>query len=134
MTSLFCILFPVNFIFRRRETKRFIASFSKPLQLEFLTSSSSFSRPLPRFQIPESSVLHYNRDPSTNQKLGYPLISVHNVLVFPGVPAMLQKTFYTFDVGEAPALCRPQCSELVACSRYVVRLSNIGVLYDRIAA
>ncbi|XP_055486561.1 LOW QUALITY PROTEIN: FAD synthase-like [Leucoraja erinacea] len=41
--------------------------------------------------VPSSARLHYGRDPLTGAASRYPLVSVHNVYLFPGVPALLRR-------------------------------------------
>ncbi|XP_034030656.1 FAD synthase isoform X2 [Thalassophryne amazonica] len=43
--------------------------------------------------VPSSAKLNYMTDPQTGQPVHYPLVSVHNVYVFPGIPALLEKAF-----------------------------------------
>ncbi|XP_071955026.1 FAD synthase-like isoform X2 [Antedon mediterranea] len=43
--------------------------------------------------IPESAKLHYGFDPESGEKNMYPVITVRNVVVFPGIPKLLQKDF-----------------------------------------
>ncbi|XP_076826905.1 FAD synthase [Brachyhypopomus gauderio] len=43
--------------------------------------------------VPASAHLHYGTDPRTSLPLRYPLISVRNVYIFPGVPSLLERAF-----------------------------------------
>ncbi|XP_066963477.1 FAD synthase-like [Macrobrachium rosenbergii] len=43
--------------------------------------------------IPESSVLHFGEDKKKGLKSQYPIISVRNVTVFPGIPHLLERAF-----------------------------------------
>ncbi|XP_028986264.1 FAD synthase [Betta splendens] len=43
--------------------------------------------------VPRSAKLNYGTDSQTGKPLHYPLISVHNVYVFPGIPSSLETTF-----------------------------------------
>ncbi|XP_035249052.1 FAD synthase isoform X1 [Anguilla anguilla] len=43
--------------------------------------------------VPESSRLNYGTDPQTGQQLRYPLVSVRNVYIFPGIPSLLERAF-----------------------------------------
>uniref|UniRef100_A0A3Q3MJ48 FAD synthase n=3 Tax=Mastacembelus armatus TaxID=205130 RepID=A0A3Q3MJ48_9TELE len=43
--------------------------------------------------VPRSTKLYYGTDAQTGQPLPYPLISVRNVYVFPGIPSSLERTF-----------------------------------------
>ncbi|KAK2844602.1 hypothetical protein Q5P01_011261 [Channa striata] len=43
--------------------------------------------------VPRSAKLNYGTDPQTGKLLRYPLISVRNVYVFPGIPSSLERTF-----------------------------------------
>ncbi|CAL8247243.1 unnamed protein product [Lota lota] len=43
--------------------------------------------------VPRSAKLNYGVDPQTRQPLRYPLVSVRNVYIFPGIPSLLERTF-----------------------------------------
>ncbi|XP_048882578.1 FAD synthase isoform X1 [Brienomyrus brachyistius] len=43
--------------------------------------------------VPESSNLNYPQDPQTGKLLRYPLVSVRNVYIFPGIPSLLERAF-----------------------------------------
>lgn len=43
--------------------------------------------------VPESSSLNYPQDPQTGKLLRYPLVSVRNVYIFPGIPSLLERAF-----------------------------------------
>ncbi|KAJ8354812.1 hypothetical protein SKAU_G00223790 [Synaphobranchus kaupii] len=43
--------------------------------------------------VPETSKLNYGSDPQTGQPLRYPLVSVRNVYIFPGIPSLLERAF-----------------------------------------
>ncbi|XP_040901353.1 FAD synthase [Toxotes jaculatrix] len=43
--------------------------------------------------VPRSAKLNYGTDPQTGQLLRYPLVSVHNVYIFPGIPSLMEKAF-----------------------------------------
>ncbi|KAM4600783.1 FAD synthase isoform 1-T2 [Polymixia lowei] len=43
--------------------------------------------------VPHSAKLNYGKDPQTGQPLRYPLVSVHNVYIFPGIPSLLERAF-----------------------------------------
>ncbi|KAI4874470.1 hypothetical protein NFI96_008723, partial [Prochilodus magdalenae] len=43
--------------------------------------------------VPESAKLNYGTDPRTGQQLRYPLVSVRNVYIFPGIPSLLERAF-----------------------------------------
>ncbi|XP_038023763.2 FAD synthase isoform X1 [Anas platyrhynchos] len=42
-------------------------------------------------QVPESSRLHYGTDRRTGGTFKYPLVSVRNVYIFPGIPALMER-------------------------------------------
>ncbi|XP_035423154.1 FAD synthase isoform X2 [Cygnus atratus] len=42
-------------------------------------------------RVPESSRLHYGTDRRTGGALKYPLVSVRNVYIFPGIPALMER-------------------------------------------
>lgn len=48
-------------------------------------------------QIPSSTKLSYGIDKETKRPCSFPLISVHNVHIFPGVPSLLRKLFDNFS-------------------------------------
>ncbi|EMP28228.1 FAD synthase [Chelonia mydas] len=41
--------------------------------------------------VPESSLLNYGKNKRTGEALKYPLVSVRNVYVFPGIPALMER-------------------------------------------
>ncbi|NXS59292.1 FLAD1 synthase, partial [Brachypteracias leptosomus] len=41
--------------------------------------------------VPESSLLHYGTDGRTGSAFKYPLVSVRNVYIFPGIPALMER-------------------------------------------
>lgn len=41
--------------------------------------------------LPESSLLNYGLDPGTGRPLSYPVVSVANVYLFPGVPSLMER-------------------------------------------
>ncbi|XP_040021352.2 FAD synthase [Gasterosteus aculeatus] len=43
--------------------------------------------------VPRSSKLNYGTDPQTGQPHSYPLVSVRNVYIFPGVPSLMERAF-----------------------------------------
>lgn len=43
--------------------------------------------------IPVSAKLNFGTDPQTGRLNRYPLVSVHNVYMFPGIPSLLERTF-----------------------------------------
>ncbi|XP_016893387.2 FAD synthase isoform X2 [Cynoglossus semilaevis] len=43
--------------------------------------------------VPCSAKLNYGTDPQTGKGLRYPLVSVRNVFVFPGIPSLMEKAF-----------------------------------------
>ncbi|XP_062311961.1 FAD synthase isoform X1 [Osmerus eperlanus] len=44
-------------------------------------------------RVPRSSRLNYGTDPQTGKLLRYPLVSVRNVYIFPGIPSLLERAF-----------------------------------------
>ncbi|CDQ89149.1 unnamed protein product [Oncorhynchus mykiss] len=42
--------------------------------------------------VPRSAKLNYGTDPQTGKPLRYPLVSVRNVYIFPGIPSLLQRS------------------------------------------
>ncbi|XP_064634577.1 FAD synthase-like isoform X2 [Lineus longissimus] len=47
--------------------------------------------------VPESAKLQYGTDKKTGRKNYFPLISVNNVYIFPGVPSILERVFLTLE-------------------------------------
>ncbi|KAF3839732.1 hypothetical protein F7725_018449 [Dissostichus mawsoni] len=43
--------------------------------------------------VPRSANLNYGTDPQTGQLLRYPLVSVRNVYIFPGIPSLMERAF-----------------------------------------
>ncbi|XP_034553046.1 FAD synthase [Notolabrus celidotus] len=43
--------------------------------------------------VPRSAKLNYGTDPQTGQLLRYPLVSVRNVFIFPGIPSLMERAF-----------------------------------------
>lgn len=43
--------------------------------------------------VPRSAKLNFGTDPQTGKPLRYPLVSVHNVYIFPGIPSLLERAF-----------------------------------------
>lgn len=43
--------------------------------------------------VPLSAKLNYGTDPQTGQQMRYPVVSVRNVYVFPGIPSLLERAF-----------------------------------------
>lgn len=43
--------------------------------------------------VPRSAKLNYGTDPQTGKPLRYPLVSVRNVFVFPGIPSLMERAF-----------------------------------------
>ncbi|KAK3743637.1 hypothetical protein RRG08_030759 [Elysia crispata] len=54
-------------------------------------------------KIPETSQLRFGIDPKTNKPSLYPLVSVRNVYLFPGIPNLLEKAFIMLgDIFQNP--------------------------------
>ncbi|KAA8591623.1 FAD synthase [Etheostoma spectabile] len=43
--------------------------------------------------VPRSAKLNYGTDPQTGQLMRYPLVSVRNVYIFPGIPSLMERAF-----------------------------------------
>jgi FAD synthetase len=44
-------------------------------------------------QVPRKSVLNFGVDKETGRVFGFPVVSVNNVYVFPGIPDLLRRSF-----------------------------------------
>lgn len=42
----------------------------------------------------------YGYHPETGQKNKFPLVTIKNVYIFPGVPQLLERSFVTLEVGK----------------------------------
>ena len=51
------------------------------------------------FQVPESAKLNYGKNKQTGEKHKYPLVSVNNVYVFPGIPKLMERAFNMLEVS-----------------------------------
>lgn len=60
---------------------------------EFFGVTDMNSAAMKLAMIPRSAKLNYGIDPLTGQKLRYPVVSVRNVFVFPGVPSLMERSF-----------------------------------------
>uniref|UniRef100_A0A3P8ZXP4 FAD synthase n=1 Tax=Esox lucius TaxID=8010 RepID=A0A3P8ZXP4_ESOLU len=47
--------------------------------------------------VPRSAKLNYGIDPQTGHPLRYPLVSVRNVYIFPGIPSLLERAFNSLE-------------------------------------
>ncbi|KAM3614284.1 uncharacterized protein V6R79_012187 [Siganus canaliculatus] len=43
--------------------------------------------------VPRSAKLNYGTDPQSGKPLRYPVVSVHNVFIFPGIPSLMERAF-----------------------------------------
>ncbi|TTB12821.1 FAD synthase [Bagarius yarrelli] len=60
---------------------------------QFFGKVDSISAPMKLATVPSSAKLNYGRDPQTGKPLRFPLISVRNVYMFPGIPTLLERAF-----------------------------------------
>ncbi|XP_077067125.1 FAD synthase isoform X1 [Siphateles boraxobius] len=51
------------------------------------------SAPMKLSMVPVSAKLNFGIDPQTGQRNRFPLVSVHNVYIFPGIPSLLERSF-----------------------------------------
>ncbi|KAG1947678.1 FAD synthase [Pimephales promelas] len=51
------------------------------------------SSPMKLAMVPVSAKLNFGIDPQTGQRNRFPLVSVHNVYIFPGIPSLLERSF-----------------------------------------
>ncbi|TRZ02964.1 hypothetical protein DNTS_009931 [Danionella cerebrum] len=59
----------------------------------FFGTASPDSAHMKLARVPISAKLNFGVDPQTGQKNRYPLVSVRNVYVFPGIPSLLERSF-----------------------------------------
>ncbi|KAM9851808.1 FAD synthase isoform 1-T4 [Aulostomus maculatus] len=60
---------------------------------EFFGVTDKGSAAMKLAMVPRSAKLNYGTDPQTGQPLRYPLVSVRNVYVFPGIPSLMERAF-----------------------------------------
>ncbi|XP_033837145.1 FAD synthase [Periophthalmus magnuspinnatus] len=60
---------------------------------EFFGTVDKESAAMKLAMVPQSAKLNYGTDPQTGKRLRYPLVSVHNVYIFPGIPSLLERAF-----------------------------------------
>lgn len=60
---------------------------------EFFGTVDSTSAAMKLALVPSSAKLNYGRDPQTGEPLRFPLVSVRNVYMFPGIPTLLERAF-----------------------------------------
>ncbi|KAM8735100.1 FAD synthase isoform 1-T3 [Acanthopagrus schlegelii] len=60
---------------------------------EFFGVADKNSAAMKLAMVPRSAKLNYGTDPQTGQPLRYPLVSVRNVFIFPGIPSLLERAF-----------------------------------------
>ncbi|XP_072317768.1 FAD synthase [Eucyclogobius newberryi] len=60
---------------------------------EFFGTAEKESAAMKLAMVPLSAKLNYGTDPQTGKLLRYPLVSVHNVYIFPGIPSLLERAF-----------------------------------------
>ncbi|XP_041844556.1 FAD synthase isoform X2 [Melanotaenia boesemani] len=60
---------------------------------EFFGKSDKNSPAMKLAMVPRSTKLNYGIDPQTGQPQHYPVVSVRNVYVFPGIPALMERAF-----------------------------------------
>lgn len=60
---------------------------------QFFGNVDSTSAPIKLATVPSSAKLNYGRNPQTGKPLRFPLVSVRNVYMFPGIPTLLERAF-----------------------------------------
>ncbi|XP_038567344.1 FAD synthase isoform X2 [Micropterus salmoides] len=60
---------------------------------EFFGVVDKNSAPMKLAMVPRSAKLNYGIDPQTGQPQRYPVVSVRNVYIFPGIPALMERAF-----------------------------------------
>lgn len=60
---------------------------------EFFGAVDKNSAAMKLAMVPRSAKLNYGTDPQTGKPLRYPLVSVHNVYIFPGIPSLMERAF-----------------------------------------
>ncbi|XP_020653119.3 FAD synthase [Pogona vitticeps] len=58
---------------------------------KFFGKSDAASPEMKLARVPESSLLNYGVDESTGRAFPYPLVSVRNVYIFPGIPSLMKR-------------------------------------------
>jgi len=64
---------------------------------EFFGTDDLASPKLKLAFIPKSSTLHYGVDKTTGEKSRYPVVVVHNVYIFPGIPRLFEMAFVRLE-------------------------------------
>ncbi len=49
-------------------------------------------------KVPQSAEIVFGTHPKTGEKADYPVVKVHNVWAFPGIPGLLEKSFRRLEV------------------------------------
>ncbi|KAF7708207.1 FAD synthase isoform X1 [Silurus meridionalis] len=60
---------------------------------QFFGTVDSTSATMKLAMVPSSARLNYGRDPQSGEPLRFPLVSVRNVYMFPGIPTLLERAF-----------------------------------------
>lgn len=60
---------------------------------EFFGAVDKNSAAMKLAMVPRSAKLNYGTDPQTGKPLRYPVVSVHNVYIFPGIPSLMERAF-----------------------------------------
>ncbi|XP_030014592.1 FAD synthase [Sphaeramia orbicularis] len=60
---------------------------------EFFGAVDKNSAAMKLAMVPLSAKLNYGTDPQTGKPLRYPLVSVRNVYIFPGIPSLMERAF-----------------------------------------
>lgn len=64
---------------------------------EFFGTVDKNSAAMKLAMVPQSAKLNFGTDPQTGKPLRYPLVSVHNVYIFPGIPSLLERAFNALE-------------------------------------
>ncbi|KAK7157628.1 hypothetical protein R3I93_008961 [Phoxinus phoxinus] len=59
----------------------------------FFGTATPDSAPMKLAMVPDSAKLNFGIDPQTGQRNRFPLVSVRNVYIFPGIPSLLERSF-----------------------------------------
>ncbi|XP_062255435.1 FAD synthase isoform X1 [Platichthys flesus] len=81
---------------------------------EFFGEADKSSATMKLAMVPRSATLNYGTDAQTGKLLRYPLVSVRNVYIFPGIPSLLERAFSGLEkLFVAPGITFHTCEVFV---------------------